>query len=285
MKTLPSALAAHIATRSTTLATALKITREDGTVYGFTTHDVPDTVGGVLYSADPGLDATAIEIAANAAVGNLDLTTLHDGTVFTYADVFNGRWRNAAFVIFSYNWADLTGGIDTKITGTIGEVTIELGMIKVELRDLRQYLQQAVGSASSKTCRYRLGLNNGITSRCPVVLATYTVTGTLTGATSNQVFRDSARAEAVNYFDEGEITWTGGANTGVSAKVKSYAADGTVTLALPMYGTVAIGDTYSAVAGCRKRRDEDCRDKFNVVIDFGGEPDRQGINSLMKAPG
>ena len=278
MKTLPTNLDAHIATRETTLATALKITREDATVFGFTTHDVSDPVDGVTYSANPGLDVTDIVIAANAAVGNMELTTLHDGTVFTTADILNGVWRNAAFIIFRYNWASLADGIDTLLSGTFGEATLRQNTVVVELRDLRQYLQQSVGDASSKTCRARLG-----DARCAKVLTSFTYTGTLTGATSNQVFRDSARAEEVNWFDEGEITWTGGANDGLSAKIKSHAADGTFTLALPMYGTVAIGDTYSVVAGCRKRLEEDCRDRFDNVLNFVGEPHRQGLNDLTKA--
>jgi len=278
VKTLPTNLDAHIATRETTLATALKITREDATVFGFTTHDVSDPVDGVTYSANPGLDVTDIVIAANAAVGNMELTTLHDGTVFTTADILNGVWRNAAFIIFRYNWASLADGIDTLLSGTFGEATLRQNTVVVELRDLRQYLQQSVGDASSKTCRARLG-----DARCAKVLTSFTYTGTLTGATSNQVFRDSARAEEVNWFDEGEITWTGGANDGLSAKIKSHAADGTFTLALPMYGTVAIGDTYSVVAGCRKRLAEDCVAKFDNVLNFVGEPHRQGLNDLTKA--
>ena len=58
MKTLPANLATHVASRATTLATALKITRTDATVFGFTTHDVDDIVSGVTYSANPGLDVT-----------------------------------------------------------------------------------------------------------------------------------------------------------------------------------------------------------------------------------
>lgn len=278
-------LAAAFATRETTMAVALKITRADATVFGFTTHDVNDVVSGVTYSANPGLTVTDIQIAANAAVGNLELTTLHDGAVFTTADILNGVWRNAAFIIFRYNWADLAGGIDTLVSGTLGEVTLKQNTVTAELRDLRQYLQQSVGSASSKTCRYRLGSTSKADGGlCLKVLTAFTYTGTLTGATSNQVFRDSARTEAVNWFDEGEITWTGGANAGLSAKIKSYALDGTFTLALPMYGAVAIGDTYSAVAGCRKRLEEDCVAKFDNVLNFGGEPHRQGINDLTKSP-
>ena len=279
MKTIPTDLATHYATRETTLATALKITRTDAVVYGFTTHDVDDTISGVVYYANPGLVITDIVIAANAAVGNLELTTLHDGTLFTTADLLAKVWSNAAFEIFRYNWANIANGIDTLLTGTLGEPQLMQNTITIELRDLRQYLQQPIGEVSSKTCRARLG-----DAKCTKSLVAFTYTGTLTGVTSNQVFRDSSRGEAVTWFDEGEITFTSGPNNGRAAKVKSYAADGTFTLALPLFGTVAIGHTYSVVAGCAKRLDEDCRLKFNNILNFQGEPHRQGINDLTKSP-
>jgi uncharacterized phage protein (TIGR02218 family) len=278
VKTLPANLAAHVATRSTTLATALKITRTDGAVFGFTTHDVEDVVAGVPYKANPGLAVTDIVTAANAAVGNLELTTLHDGTTFTTSDVLGGVWRNASFILFRYNWASIADGIDTLMAGTLGEFELRQNTVIAELRDLRQYLQQSVGNASSKTCRARLG-----DARCAKVLTSFTYAGTLTGVTSNQVFTASARTEAAGWFDAGQITFTSGANIGRSAKIKSFAS-GTFTLALPLYGTVAIGDAYSVVAGCRKRLEEDCVAKFANALNFQGEPHRQGINSITKAP-
>lgn len=287
MKTLPAALAAHVATRATSLATALKITRTDGQVYGFTSHDRDALISGVTYSANPGLDVSDIVIAANLAVGNLELTTLHDGTVFSTAEILGGVWRNAAFVIFRYNWASLGDGIDTLLTGTLGELQLKQNSVVAELRDLRQYLQQAVGSASSKTCRYRLGStdkNNGGLCLKVINVAPFTMPFTVTGVTSSQVFRDSARTEAADWFGAGEILWLTGNNAGISAKVKTYAADGTFTLVLPMLSAVQIGDTGTAIAGCRKRLEEDCRDKFNIVVNFGGEPHRQGIDSITESP-
>lgn len=284
MKTLPVGLAAHLATRSTTLSTALKITRTDGTIFGFTSHDIDDVVSGVTYSANPGLDVTNIVISANAAVGNLELTTLHDGMVFTTKDIFNGVWKNAAFTIFRYNYASISDGIDTLLGGTLGECQIKLNQVVVELRDLRQYLQQPIGDVSSKTCRYRFG-----DSRCGVILVgspnAFIVSGAVTGVTSNQVFVDSSRSEVQAWFDEGEITFVTGNNAGISAKVKSYTVGSppipTFTLALPLYGTVVIGDSYTAIKGCRKRL-SDCVENGNV-LNFGGEPHRQGLNDLTKS--
>ena len=277
MKTLPSALAAHIASRDTTLATALRITRTDGQVFGFTTHDLDDTVAGVIYLADPGLDVSDIVLSADAAVGNLQLTTLHDGTTFTLADVLGGVWRNAAFLIFRYNWANLSNGIDILLAGTVGEFELKRNTVVAELRDFRQYLQQSVGDASSKTCRARLG-----DEHCTMNITAFTRTGALTGVISNLVFSDYARPESVGWFDEGEITFTSGPNAGRAVKIKSFAG-GVFTLALPVFAPLAIGNSYSAVAGCRKRLAEDCRDKFNNVLNFVGEPHRMGVNSLTKS--
>lgn len=286
MKSLPAALAAHVATRETTLATALKITRTDGQVFGFTTHDVDDVVSSVTYSANPGLDVTDIIIDASGAVGNLELRTLHDGTTFTTAEVLGGVWRNAAFVIFRYNWADLAGGIDTLLAGTLGEVELKQNSVVAELRDLRQYLQQPVGSLSSKTCRYRLGStdkNNGGLCLKDISGAPFTMPFTVTSVTSASVFRDSARTEAADWFGEGEILWLTGNNAGISKKVKTYDADGTFTLALPLLSAIQVGDTGTAIVGCRKRLEEDCRDKFDNVLNFGAEPHRQGINDVTKS--
>lgn len=292
MKTLPAALAAHIAAGDTTLAHALKVTREDGQVFGFTDHDRDAVVDGITYSASPGLDVSGISIAASAAVGNLELRTLHDEEVFTTAEILGGVWRNASFLIFRYNWASPSDGIDSILAGTLGAVEIQQNLVVVELHDLRRYLQQPVGAVSSKTCRYRLGssdANDG--GLCRIELdgsPGFRVTGSVTQKTDNQVFRDSSRTEADDWFGEGELTWLTGNNAGLSHKVKSFERGSPpvheFTLALPAFSAIQVGDTYSAVPGCRKRFLEDCVGKFANGRNFGGEPHRKGTNDLTKPP-
>lgn len=284
MKLLTSALDDHYARGTTTLATALRVARTDGTVFAFTTHDQDRTIGTDTYLADPGLVVSEIVIAANADVGNLQLTTLHDGTIFTYGDVFGGKWRNAYFLLFRYDWSEpgaLTlDDVDPLLAGTFGEIEIRDSELVVELRDLRQYLQHPIVEVSSKTCRNRLG-----DAKCGVALSAHTVAGTISEVTdAKRVFRDENRAEPVDYFGEGEITITSGAAEGISAKVRDYAADGTFTLALPLFVDVQVGDDYVAVAGCRKRHEEDCWDKFANGLNFGGEPHRRGMDNVTAAP-
>ena len=276
MKTLPSALATHVALGTTTLAYLLKITRKDAQVFAFTSASVDAVVAGVTYRSSPGLDISSIVLSAGLAVDNLELTTLDDGSTFSRLDVLSGVWRNAAFLISRYNFASVADGTEPLLAGTIGEVRLQQGSIVGELRGLQQFLQQPIINVTSKTCRARLG-----DALCGVNLATYTFTGTLTGVTSKQVFTDSARVEATDYFADGIFTFTSGANIGLSGKIKTSTA-GVLTMMLPFLQTPLVGDAYSISAGCLKRLAEDCIAKFNNVLNFQGEPHLPGVDTLLK---
>jgi uncharacterized phage protein (TIGR02218 family) len=277
-RTVPTNLAAHYATGQTTLAWGLKITRKDAAVYGFTSHQRDVTVSSVLYKAGPGLDVQSLASSAGMSVDNTELTILPDDTIFTRTDILAGRWDGAAFELFLFNWRTPADGRDVLMAGTLGQVKPQRGAYVVELRGLQQYLQQPVGAVSTKTCRARLG-----DAACGINLASYTVTGTLTGVTSQTVFTDTARTEADHYFAEGTLTWTSGNNDGLSARVRLYAAE-TFTLAVPALGVVQVGDTYSVHAGCRKRLAEDCLAKFDNVLNFQGEPHRPTVDDLTASP-
>ncbi len=273
MKTLPTALATHMASGTTTLADLLKITRKDGAVYAFTSAGDDVTISGVTYIAAQGLDISSLEVSAGLAVDNLELTTLDDGTTFSRIDVLSGKWRNADFVISRYNWASPTDGVEVRMAGTIGEVHLKRGHIVAELRGLQQALQQPIGSVISKPCHARLG-----DAMCTKDLAAFTFTGSVTTATSQQVFTDSTKAQDADYFADGILTWLTGANAGLQVKVKGFAA-GVFTLSLPMLSAITLSDSFEVVAGCQKRL-EDCRDKFSNVLNFQGFAHLPGIDAL-----
>lgn len=277
MKTLPVNLAEHVALGTTTLSHLLKITRTDGQVFAFTSADSDVVVSGVLYRSAPGLDISSIAITAGLAVDNLELTTLDDGSTFTHADVLVGVWRNAAFQIARYNRSSPGDGVEPIMYGTLGDAKLHLGHIVVELRGLQQYLQQPIGSVTSRTCRARLG-----DSLCTKALGPLVYSATVTSVTNNQVFAAIALTQAADYFGEGILTWTSGPKAGLSQKVKAHAVGGVLTLALPMLLSVVVGDTFSIVAGCRKRLTEDCVVKFSNAINFQGEPHLPGVDAVTK---
>lgn len=277
-KVVPAGLLSNYQSDSPTVAWAIKITRTDDAVYGWTSADRDATIDAVIYESAPGLSVASFASSAGLAVDNSELTVLADDTIITRADILAGRWNNAAYLLFKYDWTDVSAGEEVISAGFLGELHPRSGAYVAELRALQQYLQQPVGAASTKTCRARLG-----DAMCMVDLGGWTETGTITGVTSKQVFTDSSRAEADDYFGEGILTWTAGLNTGLSQKVKTYASD-TFTLSLPMIFDVQIGDTYSVIAGCRKRLDEDCAAKFSNELNFQGEPHRPTVDELTSSP-
>ena len=286
--TAPSAYQAHLDSETTTLGHLLKITRTDGAVFGFTSAGSTVVIGGVTYDASHGLAIGSIASSAGLAVDNLELTTIDDGSIFTRAAILGGLWQNAAFVLSQYNWASPSDGVEPLMAGTIGQVGLREGAVVAELRGLQQYLQQQVGNVTTRTCRARFAdypRPNG-NNLCRLVAASFIRTGTVSGVTSRQVFTsaDLWTAEpTADYYGDGILTWTSGANDGVSAKVKTYVASGIITLMLPAVATVTIGDAFEIIAGCRKRRTEDCKDKFSNVLNFQGEPDLPGLDKLTAA--
>lgn len=280
-RSIPALLKAHQQSGATTLAWAIKITRGDGSVYGFTSHDASVTIDGLSYQAAPGLDVASLVSQAGFQVDNTEATVLADGVVFTREDILAGRWDGAAFELFRFNWATPSDGRDVRKVGNFGNLAPQRGSYKVELRGLRQRLQATLGNVTQPTCRNRLG-----DARCGVNLAAggLTVAGTLSGVTNVQTVRDSGRGEDANFFTGGIITMLDGNNRGLSFKIASHAADGTLALALPAVLPFTVGDAYSMVAGCLKRRDEDCVEKFANAVNFYGEPDLPGADAVLAAP-
>lgn len=282
MKSL-GALAAHYAGQDLTLAYGLRITRSDAVVYGFTSHHRRARIAGVWYEATQGLDVTGIATSAGLEVDNLELSTLDDGSLFTHAQVRGGVWQNARFVCFRYNWAAPPATLadtETLVAGTFGQIKLLAGQVTVEMRGLQQYLQQPVGAASSKTCRARLG-----DALCGINIASYTITPvTVTAVTSDTVFTASGFGQVADYAGEGEVRWITGANAGLRCKIKTQTAGGIFTLSIGAEATIVIGDTFTAIAGCRKRLTEDCKVKFSNVLNFQGEPHRPGVDAITAQP-
>ncbi len=85
---------------------------------------------------------------------------------------------------------------------------------------------------------------------------------------------------AQGYFSYGLLTWLTGANAGYKMDVRTSSV-GSITLALPMPNPIAVGDTYSVVAGCDKTA-ATCKGRFNNFINFRGEPFIPGTDAILR---
>jgi uncharacterized phage protein (TIGR02218 family) len=271
-------LEAHYQSETTTVATCWKATLRNGTVYGFTDHTENITFNSVVYQADAGYTPTSIATTENLSVDNLEVVGMLSDESIADADIEAGLWDYAEIEIFEVNYKDLTQGALGKRKGWLGEVRTGRTVFTAELRGMTQKLQQNIGELYSPSCRATLG-----DARCGLNLTPFTFTGTVETVTSNRQFTDSGLVNADAYFDYGLITWTGGLNVGLSMEVKTYTV-GAVLLQLPMPYSVQVGDSFSLVAGCGKRKIEDCKTKFNNVVNFRGEADMPGNDALYKGP-
>lgn len=190
-ESMPVQLLTHARSRTTKFAVGLKITRADGEVYGLTSARAGATIDGVYYSAIRGLDSSAITTSAGYAVEGLEMTVSDGGSIFTPESVDGGLWRNAAFAFFRYRWDLPSAGIEPLSAGVFGNVELRRGQAVVELRDLRQYLQQALGSVTSRPCRARFAdyPARAGRNRCGLSAADYIDTLEVTAITSRRAFR------------------------------------------------------------------------------------------------
>lgn len=294
MKTITSGLRSHLAGEVTTWATCWRVELTNGTVYGFTDHDQDLIVGYDTYLASSGYSASEIQTDSDLSVDNLSIQAFLDSPVILEADFVAGLWDYAAINVFRVNWADTSSTIGRmhERRGTLGEVSLKRGQFTAELRGLLQNLTRPIVELYSPACRARLG-----DERCAKVLTDYTATGTVSVVASNRQFTSNLGSATVrltpsstgtapnNYFRGGMLTFTSGANNGLNMEVKSYtAASGTVVLQLLMPYTIAAADAFTVYAGCDKAL-ATCRDLFNNVVNFRGEPYVPGLDQTLQVGG
>jgi uncharacterized phage protein (TIGR02218 family) len=278
MKIISEQLAGHIAGEVTTLATCWKLTRRDGTITGFTSHDRDITYLGLIYQASSGFTPSAVANNSELSVDNLDIEGVIDSSSITESDIGAGLYDYAQIEIFMVNYNDTSQGALNLRTGWLGEVQFGRGRFVAEVRGLMQNLAQAIGELYSPSCRAKLG-----DSRCKVSMAAFTLTGSVTSVISNQIFSDSTRGEDDGWFNGGKITFTSGNNDGLSMEIKEY-RNKQIILVLPMPFSVASSDSYSMQAGCDKSF-ETCAAKFTNAINFRGEPHVPGVDKMLTTAG
>jgi uncharacterized phage protein (TIGR02218 family) len=96
-------------------------------------------------------------------------------------------------------------------------------------------------------------INNLYQSPCNLSRTTFAEIGMLQAtAGSGALLLNSASLKPAGYYNLGYVTFTGGANSGVSRTVKSFAA-GTFTLMNPLPNAPATNDAFNAYVGCDRQ--------------------------------
>jgi uncharacterized phage protein (TIGR02218 family) len=267
------ALAAHLAEGVTTVARAWDVRRKDGRRFGFTDHDLDLSFDGVIFRADTGMSAAAIQQGTGLSVDNSEaIGALSDSSV-TEADIAAGRFDGAEVTAWLVNWADVSAR-KVLFRGSLGEITRTGGAFSAELRGLTEWLNRPVGRVFQAPCLAVLGdVACGVDLDADGMSVDAIVTEI--GITGSMTVSGADGFEA-GWFQRGRLTVLDGAAAGLWAVVKRDVLyeDGARQIDLwePLRASLAVGDRVKLIVGCDKRF-ETCRTKFDNLINFQGFPD------------
>jgi uncharacterized phage protein (TIGR02218 family) len=287
MKTLPGALATAYQQPATRLTVLVKLTRRDGAVYGFTSHDKPLRYNGLLYLSGTTAPAlSTMQRSTGFEPSNADVDGVFNDSV-TASDVEAELWSGAIVDVYRADWSDISKGAELLAHGELGEITHDGRAYKVEMMGRAHKLGRVITRAYLPTCHWDLG-----DSRCGVDIEALAVNGTVSAVTDNRNFEANDILSASQYHTYGRITWLTGENEGREMEVKEQLVGGDFELLIGMRREIALGDTLRAYPGCNKLLKTgvaeylgDCKVKFNNVVNFGGFPEIPGIDKILRPAG
>lgn len=286
MRSVPAAITAARESASSRLCQIWEVTRTDGTILRFTEHDRDIEYDGETYLATASFDPSSIKANADMAVGDMDVKGAFSVGEVTAADVLAGKFQGASFWVGEVLWDAPEEGVDILKFGWLGRCKEVGGQFTFELLGPAMMLQHTIGEIYSPTCRAAFG-----DSRCKVDTSAYTTTSSVLSVTSRRQFVASVLGAQ---WDYGLLTWTSGANSGVSIEVRTAETELeeytppylplTINAFLPTPFDIAVGDEFTLIAGCNKTLAM-CRDRFDNVLNFRGEPHVPVSDDLIRGPG
>jgi uncharacterized phage protein (TIGR02218 family) len=280
VKNIAADLQAHLNSGATTLSWCWKIVRNDGVTQGFTDHDINVTFDDVVYEAASGFTASEVQSSLGLAVDNLTVTGALNSATINESDLAAGLYDDAGIEVWRVNWA----APDQRVLmrkGSLGEVQRGRTGFQAEVRGLAHILNQPVGRAFGYSCDADLG-----DTRCKVALATpaFTGNGIVSGVADNRRLTVSGiESYADNWFTNGKLTFTGGANRGRAMEVKRHGVSSlgvSIELWQPMSEPIAVSDAFAIAAGCDKQF-KTCKAKFDNAANFRGFPYMPGNDAIV----
>jgi uncharacterized phage protein (TIGR02218 family) len=282
MRSIPPGLAAHLSGEVTTLCRCWRLTRRDGVTSGFTDHDRDLAFADTTFLAQTGLEAAEASAELGFAVGGGEVAGALVSAGITEADIAAGLYDDAEVETWLVNWAEPSERL-LLATGSIGEIRRADGNLVAEIRGPMHRLDEERGRLYRATCAADLG-----DDRCGVDLAkaAFRTTGIVARTDGTLAVASDGTGEPDGWFTGGRLSWTSGANAGLSVEVRAHRKVGGAAefdlwqrAAYP----IAAGDGFMVTAGCDKRN-ETCRDRFANIANFRGFPHMPGNDFLMRVP-
>jgi uncharacterized phage protein (TIGR02218 family) len=273
MRTASGPLLALLATGNFVRADIWTITLNGGSVIRWTSHDQPIAYGGNTFVRGPIIERSTITEKVGVEVATMDVSISA-----TSSDLINGApvlafiaghgLDGAAIKLeraYAANWSSPIVGTIIRFAGKVTSIGSTLGgtsrlTVSSWLVLLKNASPRNLFQAGCLRTLYDAG--------CGLNPASFSATGTVTAA-GQQTF--TCALTTADYYSQGRIVFTSGANAGITRTVKVNTAGGVFTLARPLPAIAAIGDTFTAYAGCDHSM-ATCSSKFANLARFKGQP-------------
>lgn len=262
-------------------------TTNGGSVINFSGAMVPVTFSPTTWALGPTFERGKLQTKLGVEVATVDVT-INSGNAAP--DLINGvPWTqfvlglgldNASVVIYrayfsAAQWAALPPLVPT---GTLiafsGRVT--------QIKDISATSMTMTVSSWMVLANVNMGpdifqapcLNTVYDGACLASRPSFTFNGTVASGGGGPTILgfNTNLTQADDYFTQGALTFTSGANNGLERAVKLYRnASGALQLVLPLPAAPTVGDTFSISAGCDLTMTT-CTNRFNNLIHFRGQP-------------
>ncbi|WP_062208207.1 DUF2163 domain-containing protein [Aureimonas sp. AU12] len=278
MRALSEAMRSALAQPATTLASAWRLTRRDGTVFGFTDHDEDIAFGGTVFSAATGWTAGETEGALGLAAGTHGVEGALSSVALREEDIAAGLFDGASVEIFRVDWQRPEDAVLMERCD-LGEVTRGGGGFSAELRGIAARLDRQHGRYYRRRCDAVLG-----DRRCGVDLSAggWTRTGRLVAVDGEVLVIEGLGALDVVAFERGRIALGAASEFQPVRGIRTGAEAGTLRIALgrPTDVSPDVGSAVRLKVGC-DRSFRTCRERFANSANFRGFPHLPGSDAAL----
>jgi uncharacterized phage protein (TIGR02218 family) len=280
--------------RGKTWCTVWRITRTDGTVYRFTDHDKTLTLEGQDYT--PLRAPVAGDEHRESGIKEMSqpLGGILSDEALASEDLLAGRFDNATVEVGVVDWAAPWLMSIRSQKRWVQRVRLDSPVFRAEAEGLTAFLHSPVAGPSggvwAPSCPFKLGQPIVAGKGCGVSTAADTKTGIVVDTVSDdrQVWTATSGSWGFSYDDDyykdGEATFTTGDNAGVTRMlIRSRNGTREFTAFIPFPRPIQAGDTFTVRPGCDGQK-MTCKNKWNNLVQFGGDPFTPGSSQILEPP-
>lgn len=275
MKAATAPLIALLGSSQFVRADLWTLTLNGGGVVRWTSHDQPISFGGNTFAMGPMIQRGTVMEKVGVEVSTLDVTITANAD-----DLINGtalipfiakRGLDGATLklerAYAPDWSNSITGTVIRFAGKITSIGSITGQtVKLTVSSWLVLLNSNMPRNQCQAGCMRVLYDAG----CGLNAVTFSSTGTVTVAGTTG-FTASGLSATASYYSQGRIVFLTGPNAGLTRTVKTSLATGAITLIQALPVAAAIGDTFTAYAGC-DHLEATCIAKFNNRARFKGTP-------------